>query len=88
MRRVLGLVLVASVLLGTIGCAQVSKEASFWNRIGVKSVTEDRTMTESYTEHMHRMTAVVDMDARAIVDDLDMVLQRDRPTRLTRWHDR
>jgi hypothetical protein len=43
-------------------------------------------MTESYIEHLHRLTAVVDQDARALVDDWDTLWQRDRPTRLTRWH--
>jgi len=88
MRRVLGVLLGVSVLLGSLGCAQFSKEAIYWNRTVTKGVSQDRSMTESYTEQMHRFYAVVDQDARAIVDDIDLVLQRDRPTRLTRWHDR
>ena len=88
MRRLLCLVLGASVLLGSLGCVQMSKEAIYWHHTGTKAVSEDRTMTESYTEQMHRFTAVVDQDARGIIDDLDVLALRDRPTRLTRWHDR
>jgi len=71
-------------LLG--GCAQASKEAVWHNRMLVKGLSEDRSMTESYAEHLHRMNATVDHDARALIDDLDLVLLRDRPTRLSRWH--
>jgi len=86
MRRILCLVLVGFLAAAASGCTQFSKEMAVNNRTVVKGLTEDRTMTESYTEHLHRLNSVVDQDARALVDDWDLALQRDRPTRLTRWH--
>ncbi len=86
MRKLLALVLVGSFAVLTTGCAQISKEMVHNNRILVKGLSEDRTVTESYTEHLHRMTAVVDQDAVGLVDDWDLLLVRDRPSRLTRWH--
>ncbi|MHC4091772.1 MAG: hypothetical protein ACYSVY_16145 [Planctomycetota bacterium] len=86
MRRILCACLVGCVVLAASGCAQFSKDSIVANRTVVKGLAEDRSMTESYIEHLHRLTAVVDQDARALVDDWDTLWQRDRPTRLTRWH--
>ncbi|MCP4251143.1 MAG: hypothetical protein GY778_29245 [bacterium] len=86
MRKLLALVLVGSFAALTTGCAQISKEAVYNNRRVVKGLSEDRTVTESFTEHLHRITAVVDQDAVSLVDDWDLLMVRDRPSRLTRWH--
>lgn len=88
MRRLLSLVLGLSVILGSVGCVQMSKEAIVANHSTVKALTEGETITESYSEHVHRLTRVASQDAKALVEDVDMVMQRDRPTRLSRWHDR
>ena len=86
MCRVLCLALLGGVLLAVSGSAQLSKESLFANRAVTRGITQDRTVTESFTEHMHRLNAVVDQDAAALVEDLDLFWQRDRVSRLTRWH--
>ena len=46
------------------------------------------TMTQSTGEHLHTINSTIDQDARAFFEDLDMLYQTDRPTRLTRWIER
>ena len=46
------------------------------------------TLGETSEEHRERVSAVADQDARALVEDLDVLFMTDRPTRLTRWHGR
>jgi len=46
------------------------------------------TLTESPHEHHRRIAASSAHDTRALVEDLDLWYLTDRPTRLTRWHDR
>lgn len=49
---------------------------------------QGETLGETSAEHRERVSAVADQDARAIVEDLDLLFMTDRPTRLTRWHSR
>jgi hypothetical protein len=86
MRHLVCLALIACCLVAASGCVQATKDIQVANRSVVRGLTQDRTMTESYTEHLHRINAVVDQDARALVDDWDMFWQRERQSRLTRWH--
>jgi len=46
------------------------------------------TLTQSTGDHMHSISTLIDHDRRALFDDLDMLYMTDRPTRLSRWHDR
>jgi len=46
------------------------------------------TLTQSAPDHYHTVSSISAHDARALVDDLDLFFMTDRPTRLTRWHDR
>lgn len=46
------------------------------------------TLTQSTGDHMHTISTVIDQDRRALFGDLDMLFQTDRPSRLSRWHDR
>ena len=85
MRRLLCFMLVGCGLILASGCVQMTKDFQVVNRTVTKGLTEDRTMTESYTEHLHRLNSVVDHDARALVDDWDLFWQRDRVARLSRW---
>ena len=39
-------------------------------------------------DHARMASSISAHDARALVDDLDVFFMTDRPTRLTRWHDR
>ena len=88
MRRIVCLVLFGSLLAVSSGCSQSTKEVLMANQVAISTVSESGTVTENYTEHMHRLTAVVDFDGRAIMEDWDLLWQRDRPTRLSRWHEK
>ena len=77
----------AGALLSS-GCVQLNKEGAIAQRTAQQAMILDRTMTQSPEEQMHSMAAVVDQDAKGIVEDWDAFWQRDRPTRLTRWHER
>ena len=46
------------------------------------------TLTQSTGDHMHTISTVIDFDRRALFNDLDLLYQTDRPSRLSRWHDR
>ena len=46
------------------------------------------TMTQTPAERRHSLAAVVDTDCKGLVEDSDLFWQCDRPTRLTRWHER
>ena len=46
------------------------------------------TLTQSPHEHYQRVSDIAARDRRALIEDLDIVFLTDRPTRLTRWHDR
>ncbi|MEE9295769.1 MAG: hypothetical protein V3W34_12520 [Phycisphaerae bacterium] len=46
------------------------------------------TMTQSTGDHLHVINTAIDYDARAFFDDLDLLYQTNRPTRLTRWIER
>ncbi len=86
MRHLVCLALVAGCLVVASGCVTATKDIQMLNRSVTRGLTQDRTMTESYTEHMHRINAIVDHDSRCLVEDWDMLWQRDRQARLTRWH--
>lgn len=45
-------------------------------------------LSESPEEHAHRVGLVAARDRKALFEDLDILFQTDRPSRLTRWHDR
>lgn len=88
MRRVVCLLLVGSLLAVISGCTQSSKEVLVANEVAVSTVSESGTVTENYTEHLHRLTAIVDLDGKALMEDWDLLWQRDRAGRLSRWHER
>lgn len=88
MRRCVCLALLGSLLAVAFGCAQSSKEVLVANQVAISTVSESGTVTENYTEHLHRLTAMVDLDGKALMEDWDMLWQRDRAGRLTRWHER
>jgi hypothetical protein len=48
----------------------------------------NESLTQSADDHYQAAYEVSKHDGKALVDDLDMILLNDRPTRLTRWHDR
>jgi transcription termination factor Rho len=44
------------------------------------------TMVETADQRNRRVSHVLDMDTRMMVQDLDTILLLDHNTRLTRWH--
>lgn len=46
------------------------------------------TTSQSGEEHYRTVRSVVRRDAQAFMDDLDLLFMTDRPSRLTKWHDR
>jgi len=46
------------------------------------------TLARSPHERSQQWKQVAKRDRLALNDDVDFLLQKDRPTRLTRWHDR
>ena len=86
MRRLVCLVLIVCGLGLASGCVQATKDIETINRSVTRGLTQDRSMTESYAEHLHRLNAIVDHDARGLVEDWDLLLQRHRRNRLSRWH--
>jgi len=44
------------------------------------------TLGQSAHEHERQVMRVREHDRRLLVEDLDLLFQADRPTRLTRWH--
>lgn len=46
------------------------------------------TLTDSPDDHMRIVGRVIDRDAKALIEDLDLLFLSDRPTRLSHWQDR
>jgi hypothetical protein len=71
------------------GCPpQVHKEAALIGRYFHIGATQADTATQSSSEHMHSLNTVIDLDGELLLEDFDIFWQRDRGTRLTRWHTR
>ncbi len=70
------------------GCASLGADAVYWERVGNRAIYQDAGTAESAAYRMHTFQRVVDEDARALIDDLDYLTLRDRPSRLSRWHNR
>ncbi len=81
------LTVVALAALST-GCMQLTRSGFVVQRTIDKGLVLDRNMTQTPEEQMHSLAAVVDTDAKGLVEDSDLFWQCDRPTRLTRWHER
>lgn len=46
------------------------------------------TGADTPDEHRERVARVLERDRRTLGDDLDLLMQTDRPTRLSKWHGR
>lgn len=79
---------VAAVTALTTGCMQVTRSGFVVQRTIDRGLVLDRNMTQTPEEQMHSLAAVIDTDAKGLVADSDLFWQCDRPTRLTRWHER
>ena len=47
-----------------------------------------RTFTEDPADHYQRIGNIAEHDRKGLAEDLDLLFMTDRPSRLTRWHDR
>jgi len=82
MARRFGTLIVTLIALATCtGC--MGKSASWaypHSRLETGADTPD--------EHQERVARVLERDRRTMGDDLDLLFQTDRPTRLSKWHGR
>ena len=69
------------------GCATWAATQRATVRLNYPHATGE-TLTDSPQDHYHAIARYSASDARALVDDLDLLFMTDRPTRLTRWHTR
>ncbi len=46
------------------------------------------TLSQSPHEHRQAISNSITRDRQALIEDLDILFMTERPTRLTRWHDR
>lgn len=46
------------------------------------------TSADTPDDHQERVARALERDRRALGDDLDLLFQTDRPTRLSKWHGR
>jgi hypothetical protein len=76
------------VLATSSGCGQVATERAYWNETLHKSLFQETNSTQTAADRMHTHRQVINQDARAIIDDIDFILLRERPSRLSRWHNR
>jgi len=76
--------------LAAAGCnvGRTAAEVGDAGKLVMMSQNLGPTLTQSTGDHMHTIATVIDQDRRALFDDLDMLYQTDRPSRLSRWHDR
>ena len=79
------------ILAGAL-CAAAVSGCAVWS--GVQRVTvslnyphaSGESLSQSGQDHYHAVSQVSAHDARALVDDFDLLFLSERPTRLTRWH--
>lgn len=71
------------------GCAAMSSAQDvYWARSFDRARYQDTNSGQTAADRLHIVRRVVDQDARGMVDDLDFIMMWDRPSRLTRWHNR
>lgn len=76
------------LLTATTGCATSGAELAYWDNVFHKAMWQDTNSAQSAADRMHTQRQVVNQDARALIDDFDWMTMRDRPSRLSRWHNR
>ncbi len=81
MVRRIGCMLVTAAAIAAAGCMGPEHSWMYPHRCM-------ETLAETHDEHEHRVEQVLEQDRRALAEDLDILFQTDRPTRLTRWHSR
>jgi hypothetical protein len=79
--------------IGVVGALALSGCATWanWQRSTVGwnyPHAAGETLTERGQDHYQTISRISAHDCRALVEDLDLLFLTERPTRLTRWHDR
>ncbi|MCO6438744.1 MAG: hypothetical protein J5J06_16745 [Phycisphaerae bacterium] len=67
-----------------MGCASRDKMQAPWYYPHARM----STYTETPEEHSFRVYRVLQADKKGLAEDIDLLFQTERPTRLNRWHDR
>lgn len=77
----------AFAVIGLSGCAVWSAGQRASVGLNYPHASGENMSLSSY-DHYHDVSRISAQDARALVDDLDLLFLTERPTRLTRWHTR
>ena len=77
-----------SLVVAVGGCGLIPSSNAYWQYRIDKLTTQDTDSVQSAADRMHVQRQVANQDARAMVDDLDMIFMTERPSRLSRWHNR
>jgi len=85
-----GLTLGVTLLLTTCatGCFQLPTEKAYWDFTANRSIFQMTNSSQTAADRMHTHRQVIAQDARSLIDDIDFILLRERPSRLSRWHNR
>jgi len=76
------------VMFMVAGCSLAGAEQVYWQRIVDRARFQNTNSVQTPADRMHTFQQVIDQDARALVEDIDYILLRDRPSRLSKWHNR
>ena len=82
------LFLMLAMLGVQFGCAAMQAEGPYWARIGERAIYQDTDSTQTAADRLHMHRRVIDQDAKSLIDDIDVIMLRERPSRLSRWHNR
>ncbi|HNO80246.1 MAG TPA: hypothetical protein PKN33_19535 [Phycisphaerae bacterium] len=89
-KRWTGLTLGVALILMTsaTGCFQFATEKAYWDYTGNRAIFQVTNSSQTAADRMHTHRQVINQDARSMIDDIDFILLRERPSRLSRWHNR
>ncbi len=88
MRRIVGAAIGLCCFMLTVssGCATTKTEFAYWGETIAALATQKTNSVQSEADRMHTHQRVAKRDATSLVEDVDYILLRDRPSRLSRWH--
>jgi len=84
-RLVRCLTLALLVIVGWVaGCHQCERSEVLWRYPNA----ECETLGQTSEEHYQSVRRIKEHERKALNEDLDLLFQTNRPTRLTQWHDK
>jgi hypothetical protein len=86
--KALTIVAAGALAIAASGCGLIPSSNAYWQYRMDKLLTQDTDSVQSAADRMHVQRQVANQDARALVDDLDMIFMTERPSRLSRSHNR